>query len=275
MSIITLTTDFGTKDYTVAAVKGRILNDLPSVNIIDVSHQISPHNIVETAFILNAVYPNFPNKSIHIIGVEAEKTPEHNHLVAQISGQYFIGADNGIFSLLKTDNRLENLVEIKHPKSINSSFPVLDVFVDVAIEIANGTPLENIGNNITSVKNWIKNKPNISSQNELIGHIVYVDRFGNLITDISRDIFESFTNNRRFELTASIAKITKIYSKYDSVVDYSQPIKQRQKAGKILALFNSLDLLEIAIYKSDPKKGGSAANLLGLGIGDSIKVELL
>ena len=273
MSIITLTTDFGTKDYSVAAVKGRILSDLPSANIIDISHEITPHHIVETAFILSAAYTNFPKESIHIIGVEAEQTTEHKHLVVQIDGHYFIGADNGIFSLLKKEINIENIIEIKHPKSINSSFPVLDIFTDVAVEIAKGTPLENIGIPITSIKTWIKNKPDISGLNELIGHIIYVDRYGNLITDITKEFFKEFANNRHFTLTASSAKIKTIYPKYDALVDYSQPISQRQKAGKALALFNSLDLIEIAIYKSNPDKGGSATSLLGLDVGDSVKVS--
>jgi len=274
MSIITLTTDFGSKDYALAAVKGRIFSDLPLINLVDISHQIAPHNIIEAAFIINASYPNFPKNSIHIIGISAEQTVENKHIVAKIKGQFFIGADNGIFSLLTEHKKIDSLIEIKHPKSDTSSFPVRDVFVDVATEIVNGTPLENIGNQRTSVKSWIKNKPNISGKDDLIGHIIYVDRFGNLITDISETFFKKHVQDKRFSIIASSAKISKIHANYDAIIDFSQPLKQRQKAGKALAIFNSLDLLEIAIYKSDPKKGGSAASLLGLGVGDSIKIEI-
>lgn len=274
MSIITLITDFGTKDYAVSAVKGSILSQLPSATIVDISHLVTPYNIIETAFILNAAYPNFPKNTIHIIGVDAEKTVEHTHLVAQIDNHYFIGSDNGIFSLLLSNKKLDKLIEIQHPKSQDSSFPTRDIFVDIAIKISNGIPLEKIGNSLTNVKTWMKNKPNISSnKNEIIGHIVYVDRFGNLITDISKEFFNQHVQNRRFEITASSAKISKIHSKYDSFIDYSQPLAQRQKAGKALAIFNSLDLLEIALYKSDPEKAGSAASLFGLEVGNSIKIE--
>lgn len=275
MSIITLTSDFGTKDYAIAAVKGRILSDLPSASIVDISHLITPYNIVETAFILNAAYPNFPAKSIHIIGVDAEKTNLHKHIIAQIDNQYFIGADNGIFSLLSTDRKIDTIIEISHPESETSSFPMLDVFVATAVKISSGIALDKIGTKISSVTSWIKNKPDIiAKKNEIIGHIVYIDRFGNLITDITKGFFNQYADNRRFEIIASSAKISKIYTKYDAIIDYSQPTNQRQKAGKAVAIFNSLDFLEIAIYKSDPKKGGSAASLLGLGVGDSIKIEL-
>ena len=94
-----------------------------------------------------------------------------------------------MLQLLGENQELVELIEIDHPKSKDSSFPVLDVFVDVATEIANGTPLENIGSRVSEVQEWIKLQPNISKENELIGHIVYVDRFGNLITDISKELF--------------------------------------------------------------------------------------
>jgi len=273
MSIITLISDFGTKDYAVAAVKGRILSDLPLTTIVDVSHHVSPYNIVEAAFILNATYPNFPKNSIHIIGVNAEKTDSHKHIVAQIDHQFFIGSDNGMFSLLTADKNAENIIEIAHPKSQESSFPMLDVFVDVATKISSGIPLEKIGSKISNVTPWIRNKPAISNQNETIGHIIYVDQFGNLITDITKEFFNKFGKNRHFELTASSAKISNIHPKYDSLIDYKQPIAQRHKAGKAIAIFNSLDLLEVSIYKSNPERGGSAASLLGLGVGNSIKIE--
>lgn len=274
MSIITLTTDFGIKDYSLAAVKGCIFRDLPTAKVVDISHQIKPHNIVEASFIINASYPNFPKNSIHIIGVSAEQTIENKHIVAQIDGHFFIGADNGIFSLIQGNKELEHLVEIEHPKSATSCFPVRDVFVDVAIEIAKGTSLSSIGKRVTHINSWVKNKPNISRENELIGHIVYVDHYGNLVTDISKAFFNQYAQDKRFTLIASSAKISKIYTNYDAIVDFSQPLSQRQRAGKALAIFNSLDLLEIAIYKSNPENGGSAASLLGLDVGDSIKIEI-
>jgi S-adenosylmethionine hydrolase len=272
MSIITLTTDFGTKDYTVAAIKGRLFQDLEDVAIIDISHQITPFNVPEAAYILKGAYPNFPKNTVHIIGVDSEKNDLHKHLVVRLNNHFFIGADNGIFSLLSGSEPFDEIVEIHHPKSETSSFPTLDVFVDVAVEIINGTPLSNIGKSIQECKEWLLNKPNISKENELIGHIIYIDQLGNVVTDISKELFDRVVSNRNFEIIVSVAKINKIHANYSALINYSLPPSQQQKPGKAMAIFNSLNLLEIALYKGEPNKGGSAANLLGLCVGDSIKI---
>ena len=273
MSIITLTSDFGSKDYAVAAVKGSLLDLINNPTVIDISHEITPHSITETAYLLNAAYPNFPKNSIHIIGIDSEKTPEQRHLIARFNGHYFIGADNGIFSLIAEQDQFDIIIDIQHPKSKDSSFPMLDVFVDIAAQIIFNEKLENLGNPTTEIKKWIKNKPDILSDNELIGHVSYVDRYGNLVTDISKEIFDRVCRNRNFEIFASSAKISKIHQNYNSFINFELPNSQRQKTGNALAIFNSLGLLEIALYKSDPQHGGSASSLLGLDIGDSIKIK--
>ncbi len=272
MHIITLTSDFGSKDYAVAAVKGSLLDLIDNPTIIDISHEITPYNIPEAAYILNAVYSNFPKNSIHIIGIDSEKTLEQRHLIARYNGHYFIGADNGIFSLIAEQDQFDRIIEIQHPKSKDSSFPMLDIFVDIAAQIVFNEELENLGNSTTEVKKWIKNIPDLSSENELIGHVNYVDRYGNLVTDISKEFFDTVCNDRSFEIFASNAKIKKIHQNYNAFINFELPITQRQKTGNALAIFNSLGFLEIALYKSDPQHGGSASTLLGLEVGDSIKI---
>ena len=103
MAIVTLTTDFGHKDYSVSVIKGALLQQLPDLTIIDISHEISPYNASETAYILKNAFRAFPQGSIHIIGVESEWTPENVHLAMEFEGHYFICADNGILSLIKED----------------------------------------------------------------------------------------------------------------------------------------------------------------------------
>jgi len=272
MSIITLTSDFGIKDFSIAAIKGSLLNLIDKLTIIDISHEITPYCIPETAFILKAAYPNFPKNSIHIIGVDSAYSPEQKHIVAKIDGHYFIGADNGIFSLIADENKFEKIISIQHPKSENSPFPTLDVFAAIAAQIVFNEKLENLGSTTKTVKNWVKNKPNIARENEIIGHIVYIDSYGNIVTDISKSFFDKFSKNRSFQISASNAKLTKIYPSYNSFIDYSLPKENRKKSGSALAIFNSLGLLEIALYKSNPKQGGSAASLLGLCVGGSIKI---
>lgn len=272
MSIITLISDFGTKDYSVSAVKGSLLSLIKQAVIVDISHDITPYNLFETAFALNASYPNFPIESIHIIGVDSEYSIEHKHVVAKLNNHYFIGADNGVFSLLANESEFEIIVEIQHPKSKESSFPMRDVFVDIAAQIVFKERLENLGKPVKSIKTWVKNLPNIGGENEIIGHIVYIDNYGNSITDITKELFSTSKKGRKFEIIASSAKMNKIYTNYNAFVNYNLKLNQRLQAGKALAIFNSLGLLEIALYKSNPNHGGSASSLLGLNVGDSIKV---
>ena len=272
MSIITLITDFGVRDHSVASIKGGLLTSIEGVTIVDISHAISPYNIVEAAYILKAVYTNFPKNTIHIIGVNAAKTPLHKHLIVQLNGHYFIGADTGLFSLLSDTGTFEKIISFKHPKAKTSIFPTKAIFVDVAARIAKGETLESIGTAITSVRRWKASKPNISRGNELVGHIIYIDHFGNLVTDISNELFTKASKNKSFSIIVGRIKIKEIHDNYDAIINYKLPASERARPGLSMAVFNTNGLLEIALYKSDINTGGTAHSLLGLHIGDSIKV---
>ena len=100
MSLVSLTTDFGLKDYFVAAIKAGLYQEVENVHIVDISHQVSPFNHTEAAYILKNAFRAFPTGSIHIIGVDSEFSPENGHIVMQLDGHYFIGANNGILSLI-------------------------------------------------------------------------------------------------------------------------------------------------------------------------------
>ena len=112
MSVITLTSDYGIKDHYAGSIKGALFSELINPNIVDISHQISPFNIVEAAYIIENSYKDFPENSIHIIGVDSEKTPEQKHIVVKLDGHYFICADNGILSLLTNKINAEKIIEI-------------------------------------------------------------------------------------------------------------------------------------------------------------------
>ncbi len=145
MSVITLTTDFGNKDHFVGSVKGALNNEISNVNIIDISNEISPFNIIEGAYIIENSYKNFPEGSIHIIGVDSEKTPEKKHLVIKLDGHFFICADNGIMSLVANRIKPEKIIDINIHNSSSSSFTVLDVFVKVAAHIYRGGSINLVG----------------------------------------------------------------------------------------------------------------------------------
>jgi hypothetical protein len=136
--IITLTTDFGQKDHFVGAVKGAIYSELVAVNVVDISHNISPFNIQEAAYIIQNAYRSFPKGSVHIIGIDSELTPENKHIAVKLDDHYFVCADNGIISMISAEFVPEQLVEINIHNNVETSFTVLDIFVTVACHIARG-----------------------------------------------------------------------------------------------------------------------------------------
>ena len=274
MPIITLTTDFGIKDHFIANIKGAILTELPQVNIVDISHQISPFNILEAAYIIQNSYKSFPLGTIHIIGVDSELNPENKHLVVKFEGQYFICADNGIMSMACLNIEPEKIVEINIHDKLISNFSVLDVFVKVACHISRGGKLEVIGKSIDKIKSVKNLTPFINeSKNQIIGNVIYIDNYGNVITNITKLFFREISKSREFEISVRNYKFKKIHSKYSDIVNFSIDESKRNNDGQALAIFNSSLNLEIAIYKSNPVNFGTAASLMGLNVLDTVTVN--
>ncbi len=276
MSIITLTTDFGTKDHFVGAVKGSIYNELEEAKVIDISHQITPFSITQTAYVLKNAYKNFPKGTIHIIGVDSEISVENKPIAILLDGQYFIGCDNGILSLITNEIRPEKMVEITIPDPEEYQFAILGKFIKVACHIARGGMLEVIGMQIDSIKEIVEIQPFINSEkNQILGSVIYIDNFGNVISNISKSVFSDVGKGRDFEIVARNYRFTKVYKRYNEVVDYTIPPEKRQDDGKRLALFNSANFLEIALYRSNLKTVGGASVLLGLKYRDPITVKFV
>lgn len=274
MSIITLTTDFGTKDHFVGAIKGTIYNELPNARIVDISHEISPFNITETAYILKNAYKSFPEGSIHIIGVDSELNVDNKHIALKLDNHYFICPNNGVISLLANEIKPEKMVEINIHDRVETSFPVLDVFVKVACHIARGGSLDVIGKTISEFKKIVELQPKISDDlKTLTGNIIYVDNYGNAISNITKKVFQEVGKGRDFEITASKYHFKKIQNKYSDIVDFTLPFDQRQKDGSRLAIFNSANYLEIAIYRSNLNTVGGASTLLGLNYRDTLTIK--
>ncbi len=274
MSIITLTTDFGTKDHFVGAIKGTIYSELPNARIVDISHHISPFNITETAYILKNAYKSFPEGSIHIIGVDSELNEENKHIALKLDNHYFICPDNGIISLLASEIKPEKIVEINIHDRISTSFPVLDVFVKVACHISRGGTLEVIGKIIPEYKRLVELQPVISGDGKTVqGNIIYVDNYGNSISNINKKLFQEVGKGRDFEIIANKYVFNKINAKYSDIIDFSVPENIRQKDGTRLAIFNSANYLEIAIYRSNLNTVGGACSLLGLNYRDTISIK--
>ena len=274
MSIVTLTTDFGLKAHFVGAVKGALLTEIPEVKIFDISNNISPFSVIEAAYVIQNAFGTFPKGTIHIIGVDSELNPENTHIAMLLNGHFFICANNGILSMVCAEMNPDRIVEINIHDKILGSFPVLDVFVKVAAHIARGGTLEIIGKVIDSIKPIKNINPFLSDGNhQLIGHIIYIDRYDNVITNIKKSFFESIQNNRRFEILARNHKFNKIHSRYSDIVNFEVPIEKRNNVGRGLAVFNSSGYLEIAMYKSNKASVGGAAKLMGLDMMDSVSIR--
>ncbi|OBX26922.1 hypothetical protein LX77_00722 [Gelidibacter algens] len=274
MAIITLTTDFGEKDHFVGAIKGSIYSELEDVKIVDISHSVSPFNVLEAAYIIQNAYKSFPKGSIHLIGIDSELNPDNKHIAVNLDEHYFICANNGIMSMICNEIAAEKIVEINIHDKIETNFPVLDVFVKVACHIARGGTLEVVGkviSNIKPIKNMI---PFINDeQSQIIGNVIYIDNYGNVVTNIRRKFFEQIQKGRSFEISARSYKFKDIYKKYSDIVNFEVPEEDRQDEGRGLVVFNSSDYLEIAIYKSDLATVGSASSLMGLQMRDTVTIN--
>ena len=256
MAIITLTTDLGQKDFYLAALKGSIMMQVPNAQIVDINNNISSFNISQAAFILKNSYSYFPKRSVHIVGVDCNDSRQTRFLALAYDGHYFVGADNGIFSLL-TDAAPTKMVEIDLRSETGfHHFPLLNILAKAACHLANGGVLDILGNLTAHMKENIMLQP-VNVQNFLKGSIIYIDGYENAITNITYKLFETERANRRFQLTFRRGEsITKISKQYDDVPE-----------GEKLCLFGISNHLEIAINK------GKATSLLGLSIDGLVIIE--
>ncbi|GMN12066.1 SAM-dependent chlorinase/fluorinase [Croceitalea sp. MTPC9] len=276
MAIITLTTDFGYKDHFVAAIKGNILKEVPNATIVDISHAISPLDTLECAYVLKNAYHHFPKDSIHIIGMDSEESVENEHIAVFANGHYFIGANNGVISLIVKDLKPEQVTQISIPNTEINSFPVLEVFTKVACHLARGGKLGVVSNSFSSLKEIKVLEPRVTNEGKtIIGNVIYIDNYGNVVTNITKTLFEAYRNGRPFEIIARRQKITAIYNSYNDIVNYNLPKNQRKGPSDLLAIFNSSGNIELAIYKSDLNSVGGASTLLGLTNDAMITINFL
>lgn len=265
MAIITLTTDMGLRDHYVAAVKGAILSQEPAVTIVDISHLIARFDTKEAAFVLRNAYPDFPRGTVHIIGVDPEADGLTRHLVVRHDGHYFIGADNGIFSMLFDGKPHEAFELTLKLDTDHRTFPVKNIFTKAACHIVRGGTPEVIGRKTVDIRERIGFRPVVTSE-AVKGQVIHVDSYGNVITNITRQHFEDLVRGRTFRINfgRSAHDIKQISSNYSDV-----------PAGERVAFFGSSGFLEIAVNKGTVGNGGGASQLLGLQVADTVRLELL
>lgn len=252
MPIITLTTDFGGAGYHVAALKGCLLQRNPDLNIIDISHQVKPYDIVQAAFILKNAFPNFPEGTIHLMGVDNSSGPLSLIAFAQ-EGHYFIGPDNGVFSLI-----FENISPhaFRIPLLKKTAFPLNDALADAVEHLTYGKPLLEIGLPAGETERRIALQPVISTS-QIRGSVIFIDNHDNAVVNVKKDLFEKVRNGRPFEL---------FFKRHDPIMKLSRNYHD-VPVGEVLCLFNAADHLEIAINM------GRASSLLGLKMDDMIQID--
>lgn len=268
MRIITLTTDMGHTDYYVAVLKGNLYKILPDVTVVDISHHVKPFDIAEASFYVHGSFREFPEGTIHIVGVDSE--PVINSFagaypsVMLFEGHYFIANDNGIFALILKDKQPEGFWRLddvlSNPNGLR--FPVKNIFVPIAAKIAQGIPMEQIASPETSWRIAHTINPTIE-ENLIKGSVMHIDHYGNAITNITRDLFNRF-NDVPFTIT---------FRKKEYYIDVISSAYNDVAPGERLALFNDSGYLEIAINKGATGNGGGADSLFGLRLNDVIRIE--
>lgn len=273
MSIITLTTDYGLKDHFVGSLKGKIISEYSDAKIIDISHDIDPFNTAEASYVIGASYLSFPKGTVHLIGVDIERNKENQHIAMQWNDHYFICADNGILSMLTQKIVPQKIVAINIHDRFPSEFSDLDVFIKVACHLSKGGLLNVIGKEIQEIKQITELQAVVSNDGSSIkGYVIYIDHFGNVVTNISKKQFLEIARGRPYEIVMKPKSIKTILPNYSAIATSEKyPIKTYE--GEKLAIFNEAGFLEIAIFRSNPSKVGSANSLLGLNYRDVITIQ--
>lgn len=262
MAVITLTSDMGQSDHYVATVKASLLSKLPEVTIVDISHHIRHFDIQHAAFVLSSSWQHFPIGTVHIIGVQSELSIDSPHLIVQYMGHYFIGADNGIFSLLFSEIP-EDVYEIVYQQSDDWYFPMRGVFSTCAAHLAKGGAPELLGKRTNQIRRIRVLEPS-TDEFAIKGWVVHFDHYGNIHTNISKKLFDFYSANRAFVITTRVRsmQISRIHQDYAEVTQ-----------GSVVALWGSHGFLIIAINHGSDERGGSARSLLGARLHDAVKIE--
>jgi S-adenosylmethionine hydrolase len=254
MSIVTLTSDWNKDDFYTAAIQGRILQRCPGTLVVSITNQVPAFNIAIAAFQLKHACCHFPEGTIHIIAVNGEMKEKRPVVVLKSKGHYFIGFDNGIFGLLLDEDPQE--VVTLDVKSV-SSFPELTVFAETACDLIIANGLSGLGADYNRLYKLVPMLPTID-ESVISGSVIYIDSYKNAFTNINRELFEQIGKGRPFEIF-----VQSNHNKIDRLNEWYGD----SSLGEMLALFNSLGLLEIAI------NGGNAADLLNLSLNSSVRVK--
>ncbi|MCB0488687.1 MAG: SAM-dependent chlorinase/fluorinase [Cyclobacteriaceae bacterium] len=253
MAIVTLLTDSGKSDHYAGAIKAAILKVNPGISIIDISHEVAACDIAHGAFILKSVFREFPKGTVHLVGVDTVGNPGDNFIALQLEDYFFVGVDHGLFGLISDKNQQQGVI-LNTINAIETTFPERDVLAPAAAKLASGVAITNLGNPLTTFKKMI-NRHVKATRRQIAGHVIRVDHYGNLITNIPKTDFDILSKGKNFTIQFGGEKFKKIHTNYNQA-----------EQGDCFLIFNSLGLLEIGIYK------GNANELLGLEYDSPINI---
>lgn len=253
MAIVTLLTDSGESDHYVAAIKAKVLSTNPGLSLVDISHEIEPCDLAHGAYVLKSVFRDFPKGTVHLVAVHATGEADSSFLALQLEDHYFVGIDNGLLGLI-SDKVHQNLVQLNSINAISTSFPERDILAPAAARLASGVTISTLGTPMEDYRKLVSRRVK-ATRKQILGHVIRVDRFGNLITNIEKTDFDILSKDKGYTIQFGSEKFKRIHSNY-----------HQADQGDCFLLFNSAGLLEIGIYK------GNASELLGLGYDSPVNV---
>jgi S-adenosyl-L-methionine hydrolase (adenosine-forming) len=260
---VTLTTDFGTNDHFVGAMKGVILEIVPDAQIVDISHAVQPFDVLDGALTISQAYSYFPSSTVHLVVVDPGVGTARRPIIAVSDKYYFVAPDNGVLSLVYAQ---EERMHVRHISSdhyflqpVSSTFHARDIFAPVAAYLAKQVDSHKFGDEITDFTRFAAPKPKVVDGNRMRAVILKVDRFGNLITNITpKDAPMLFgADPAPFKLVVGNREITEIRTIY-----------AEGAAGEVFGIMGSMGFLEIAANR------GNAAQITGAGKGNEVSIIL-
>ncbi len=256
-TIFTIISDWGIGNHYAGSVKGALLRHCPGAVIVDITHRINCYDIMQASFVLKNAWPGFPEGTIHLVGINTEGGMESPHIAVKHKGQFFIGADNGIFSLLFQNDPVEAVEIDIIQDSDYFTFSTRDVFVKAAAMIASGKPIIKLGQPYRQFKEKLMFNPVVYPE-KIVGKVIFIDGYGNAFVNIDRALFREKAKGMQFRISWRMPGegVTEIHESYSDVMP-----------GEQVVLFGATGLLEIAINQ------GKASSLLGLRVNDSVTVD--
>ena len=262
-SVIALITDFGKDDFFAASLKGVIAKINPSARIIDITHRIPSFDIAAAGFVLLSSYKYFPPRTVFLVVIDPGVGSSRKVLLAKTKKFFFIAPDNGVLSLALEEETIEKLIEVKNKKfflpELSSTFEGRDKMAPVAARLSMGVSCAEFGTETKQYKKLKSLKPVLKGK-EIIGYIVYIDKFGNLITNIPGQMLDLLRAKSKKARPALHVKGVEIGS---FVQNYSKARK-----GELVFLIDSLWMVEIAA------RGASAAKKLKAKTGDEVRIRV-